>query len=374
MGEILYQRRSLYVTLDGNIYQDKNKLDQLLPSENSEYWKLYRFILENDINIFFENIVQLKKTHLIKLFPGFWKSESQYILKNINQGSHIHVSIEFLKRVQYNIVIPYHINWNSKNFIPNLIVKTKIASHYNLKNVKFNPNGKIIQKKPFLENSIGIIKLKKLPNVGFIKGSIEYSFNPENSENNYNWGTIKDQNKRTVQKYTQELPFWKSSKELQNIIQKIPKFDSILLQCWHVFNFVMQFVKAENLDIRKGISNLLSEKEPTGDCDEFTDLIVAILRKLGIPVRRVTGISYPNTFHAWPEVYSSYLDKWIPIDAAQYVFGYLKSSIIPLKLEGTSSHQKMITLTLNQAHHLTDIQDEIEDPVVTIHLLPVLNP
>ncbi|OLS16449.1 MAG: hypothetical protein HeimC3_53920 [Candidatus Heimdallarchaeota archaeon LC_3] len=366
MDEKEYQAHSLFVNLDGDIFLDKNKTNRYSPLDNSEYWKIYSFILDKEINLYFDNLNQLKQTYYLKLFPGFWKSESVYVLKKIDENSSISVTIEFLKQIQYSINIPFKINWNSKNFIPNLIIKTKIAHEYQLQNIKFHPNGKVIHKKPEAENSIGIIKLKKLPNQGSMEGSIEYSFNPESSETSSNWGNIQDQNKRIVQIYTQELPFWKDSKELQNILKRISKFDSILAQSWHVFNFVKQFVKAENLEIRKGISNLLSEKEPVGDCDEFTDLIVTILRKLKIPVRRVTGISYPNTFHAWPEVFSSSLKKWLPIDAAQNVFGYLKSSIIPLKIEGTTSHQDTINISINQAHYLTEINSEVMDPIVDI--------
>lgn len=366
MNEKGYQSHSLFINKEGDIFLNENKTNQYFPIDNSEYWKIYSFILDKEINLYFDDINRLRQTHYLKLFPGFWKSESVYIIKKMDENSSISVSIEFLKRIQYCIIVPFKIKWNSKNFIPNLIIKTKIAQEYKLRNIKFNPNGKVIQKKPEAENSIGIIKLKKLPNQGTMEGSIEYSFNPESSETSSNWGNIQDQNKKIVQKFTQELPFWKDSKELQNIIQRIPKFDSILVQSWHVFNFVRQFVKAENLEIRKGISNLLSEKEPVGDCDEFTDLIVTILRKLKIPVRRVTGISYPNTFHAWPEVFSSSLNKWLPIDAAQNSFGYLKSTIIPLKIEGTTSHHDTIKISIKQAHHLTEINSEVMDPIVNI--------
>ncbi|MBI2407725.1 MAG: transglutaminase domain-containing protein [Gemmatimonadetes bacterium] len=51
-----------------------------------------------------------------------------------------------------------------------------------------------------------------------------------------------------------------------------------------------------------------------GDCNEHTQLYVALARAVGIPARIATGLAYVRGkfyYHAWPEVW---LDDWVPVD------------------------------------------------------------
>jgi hypothetical protein len=51
-----------------------------------------------------------------------------------------------------------------------------------------------------------------------------------------------------------------------------------------------------------------------GDCNEHTQLYVALARTAGIPARIATGLAYVNGkfyYHAWPEVY---LRGWVGVD------------------------------------------------------------
>jgi hypothetical protein len=51
-----------------------------------------------------------------------------------------------------------------------------------------------------------------------------------------------------------------------------------------------------------------------GDCNEHTQLYVALARAIGIPARIATGLAYVNGkfyYHAWPEVY---LGDWVAVD------------------------------------------------------------
>jgi hypothetical protein len=51
-----------------------------------------------------------------------------------------------------------------------------------------------------------------------------------------------------------------------------------------------------------------------GDCNEHTQLYVALARAVGIPTRIATGLAYVRGkfyYHAWPEVW---LDEWVPVD------------------------------------------------------------
>ncbi|MDQ8154851.1 MAG: transglutaminase-like domain-containing protein [Gemmatimonadota bacterium] len=51
-----------------------------------------------------------------------------------------------------------------------------------------------------------------------------------------------------------------------------------------------------------------------GDCNEHTQLYVALARSLGLPARIATGLAYVRGkfyYHAWPEVW---LGEWVPVD------------------------------------------------------------
>jgi transglutaminase superfamily protein len=52
----------------------------------------------------------------------------------------------------------------------------------------------------------------------------------------------------------------------------------------------------------------------SGDCNEHTQLFVALARAAGIPARPVAGLAYADGkfyYHAWPEIY---LGTWVPVD------------------------------------------------------------
>ncbi|MBX9929545.1 MAG: transglutaminase-like domain-containing protein [Gemmatimonadaceae bacterium] len=52
-----------------------------------------------------------------------------------------------------------------------------------------------------------------------------------------------------------------------------------------------------------------------GDCNEHTQLYVALTRALGIPSRAATGLAYVNGkfyYHAWPEVWLG--NRWVAVD------------------------------------------------------------
>lgn len=51
-----------------------------------------------------------------------------------------------------------------------------------------------------------------------------------------------------------------------------------------------------------------------GDCNEHTQLYVALARAAGIPARSAAGLAYVRGkfyYHAWPEIY---LGEWVPVD------------------------------------------------------------
>ena len=51
-----------------------------------------------------------------------------------------------------------------------------------------------------------------------------------------------------------------------------------------------------------------------GDCNEHTQLYMALARSVGIPARSAAGLAYVRGkfyYHAWPEVY---LGRWVAVD------------------------------------------------------------
>jgi transglutaminase-like putative cysteine protease len=82
-----------------------------------------------------------------------------------------------------------------------------------------------------------------------------------------------------------------------------------------------------------------------GDCNEHTQLYVALARSLGLPARIAAGLAYVDGkfyYHAWPEVY---LHDWVavdptfgqfPADAAhlRFIIGGLRRQTELLRLMG----------------------------------------
>jgi transglutaminase-like putative cysteine protease len=83
-----------------------------------------------------------------------------------------------------------------------------------------------------------------------------------------------------------------------------------------------------------------------GDCNEHTQLFVALARAAGLPARSVAGLAYVGGkfyYHAWPEVY---LGDWVPTDPTfgqfpadaahlRFVIGGFKRQAELLRLIGT---------------------------------------
>jgi transglutaminase-like putative cysteine protease len=64
-----------------------------------------------------------------------------------------------------------------------------------------------------------------------------------------------------------------------------------------------------------GVPNALEVlRTRQGDCNEHTQLFVALARAIGIPARIAAGLAYVDGkfyYHAWPEVL---LGDWVPVD------------------------------------------------------------
>jgi hypothetical protein len=84
----------------------------------------------------------------------------------------------------------------------------------------------------------------------------------------------------------------------------------------------------------------------TGDCNEHTQLFVALARAVGLPARIAAGLAYVDGkfyYHAWPEVM---LGEWVPVDPT---FGQFPADAAHLRfvVGGLSRQTELIRLMGN---------------------------
>ncbi|MFW9963988.1 MAG: transglutaminase family protein [Candidatus Sifarchaeia archaeon] len=113
-----------------------------------------------------------------------------------------------------------------------------------------------------------------------------------------------------------------------------------------VFQMVRDSVKLKtHLDERRGAARAVLEKE--GDCDEHADLLIALLRAVRIPARRIVGHYYRNgpepEPHAWCEIFLK-RNGWVPVDPALGNFGTMSENYFSRIREGLVSERPTIHL------------------------------
>ena len=125
---------------------------------------------------------------------------------------------------------------------------------------------------------------------------------------------------------------------------KDPAFDGLLrrmalppgLSRWELARRVNAFVFEwiTEKDYTVGFASALEVcRQPRGDCTEHGVLAVALLRRLGVPARGVTGwvgLGEVLGLHFWVEV--RLLDRWVPIDPT---FDQVPASALRIKLGDT---------------------------------------
>ena len=79
-----------------------------------------------------------------------------------------------------------------------------------------------------------------------------------------------------------------------------------------------------------GVPSALATLEARrGDCNEHTQLAVALTRAAGIPARVAAGLAYVDGkfyYHAWPEIW---LERWVAVDPT---FGQFPADAAHLRL------------------------------------------
>ena len=115
-------------------------------------------------------------------------------------------------------------------------------------------------------------------------------------------------------------------------------------------------------------------RELRGDCDEMSDLFIALCRAANVPCRRVVGLFYhghkteakPFDWHAWAEVQVSE-SIWIPFDPSLNYFAAISERHIPRCCMGRRSDYPLRRLTWRS--HPDKVPTLNDDDVETITVL-----
>ncbi len=148
----------------------------------------------------------------------------------------------------------------------------------------------------------------------------------------FSWGKSEDIAPAIRKKYGIGDKYWRGA-GLEEIREE-DWFRSEEIKEWvaGAVRFLRERIKtAEPQDERLGAER--AYREGRGDCDEFTDLLIALARMRGIPARRLTGYFMRDKEepHAWAEILTPH--GWVPVDAALLRVGGHSPRYIIMKVE-----------------------------------------
>lgn len=348
-----------------------NKLIQ--PNQKNDIFSHYYFKITKEIFVNFESKEFFDNHYYLTTFPIRWdESKGIYIVGSTNQTHLIH--IEIIKRLFFLVNFPFQVHWNSNSHVNGIVIKSFIANlPESISNKQIKPQGKIKEKNNLTKDSLPIIiQLTNLQPRGSYTGSISYNYTPKSWLLSTKWGSKNDYDRKMIQKYTGEQKYWRFPQEFEKLIQPLSSVSDVYNAALQVYEIAIKTITVELLDYRKGVLNLLHDMR--GDCDEFTDLMIVLLRRLSFPVRRVTGMTYnfidgKIVHHAWPEIFSPSYQMWIPIDAAMKWFGFQSLSVIPLKIEGTKIIPNTLEVNIINAQEKVDLDLQLLDTDIRLSQL-----
>ncbi|MBM4193867.1 MAG: transglutaminase domain-containing protein [Gemmatimonadetes bacterium] len=110
--------------------------------------------------------------------------------------------------------------------------------------------------------------------------------------------------------------------------------------------------KVPTFSVPNALSVLESQR---GDCNEHTQLYVALARTIGLPARIATGLAYVRGkfyYHAWPEVW---LNDWVAVDPT---FGQFPADAGHLRFQvgGVAQQAELIRLVGNLSINVLSVQ------------------
>jgi transglutaminase-like putative cysteine protease len=108
-----------------------------------------------------------------------------------------------------------------------------------------------------------------------------------------------------------------------------------------------------------GVPNALQVlRTRSGDCNEHTQLFVALSRAAGLPARVAAGLAYVGGkfyYHAWPEIY---LDDWVAVDPT---FGQFPAD---------AAHLRFIVGGLTRQTELLRLMGNLKIDVLSVNGIP----
>ena len=199
------------------------------------------------------------------------------------------------------------------------------------------------------KNTFAFIKFPKLNTRESIEFNCNLSFKTINLKIpliNFNFNEYSTE---MINKYCTYSKFWPiHNEEIQEIAKKLKleSQDNVKKYLELTYNYVRDVIKLrEDMNERLGALRILEEK--IGDCDEFSDLFITLLRASNIPARRVVGLfiatnKQEHQFHAWSEVYIPHYMAFIPFDVALDFFSCISQNhIVRLKM-AKSEHPQIV--------------------------------
>ncbi|RLI55698.1 MAG: hypothetical protein DRP09_09170 [Candidatus Thorarchaeota archaeon] len=133
------------------------------------------------------------------------------------------------------------------------------------------------------------------------------------------------------------------------------------------FLTVRESVKLKtHLDERIGAARAIREKE--GDCDEHADMLIALLRAVRIPARRIVGHFFRGSPepepHAWCEIFLEQ-KGWVPVDPALGNFGKMSENYFSRIREGLVSERPTIHLKWSGiTSHAPSVEEDVKMSVL----------
>jgi len=361
---------SLYIISISCSYKINNNTN----GDNKNYEKIYSITLKNKIIGY---CGKLKNDYSCKIFLKNGSKKFNYeisMTKNKDFIKYNSPSVKFSKKIKSNYLIyPFlfkNINNNTQIYYPemDIYLKAKYLSIKSIKNgyiatpFKYIKTNKIPKKIEHLDiidfREIKSQKIKKIYPSKYV-----ISFNSENlppsssrqsckklSANKIEC-EINNQNKIAKNNYYKNEEFSNKnrnpSKELLSFIKKYKlKKENIDDLIPKIIVSLHKEMKYKDISKKMTTSEILKLKQ--GDCTEFSQVSVDILRTLGIKSKRVYGLIYRAKkgkwiYHSWLEYYNDkYISSFDPVNKLGFInLNYLKLGeenkygiiIIPLDIE-----------------------------------------
>jgi transglutaminase-like putative cysteine protease len=216
-------------------------------------------------------------------------------------------------------------------------------------------------------NIFGQINLSPLPS-RIVRWNIDVSVKMSETKNlGQNWGRLDEYQRADLQRYCNASQYWEVRTEvIQRAARKIraESSEDIYDLAGKTFSFVRQSIKSPEPQ-EKRFGALRALVGGFGDCDEFSDLFIAILRSLNVPARRITGIFINNQQaepHAWAEILlPTNPPRWLTMDPALGFFAHRTCHHFGRKIEGTLSARNDVQVQW-KGKKKAQVQIEVEIP------------